>query len=211
MIWINDSNIVVINTIAYDEIPKGTTFIDNGISSGYPLPDPPLPDNSTNTGVICDAGGSTSTTTTYCYYEGPTIDYPRGRIVWEGTLGPDLGATSPANAENEIRISFNVRVRDGVEQVKNTATIDADLNGDGDVEDPGEQIVATARKEWLAAGELPQTGFAPGMLAVLPEQSPEKAYQKNGNLILEIPSLGVTTDIVTVPLVRRRLGCYLVG
>ena len=99
MIWINDSNIVAINTVAYDEIPKGTTFVDNGISSGYDLPAPPLPDDSTNTGVVCDAGGSTSTTTTYCYYEGPTTEYPRGRIIWQGTLGPDLGATSPANAE----------------------------------------------------------------------------------------------------------------
>ena len=75
------------------------------------------------------------------------------------------------------------------------------MNGDGDVEDPGEQIVATAAKEWLAAEELPQTGFAPGKRTQLPEQSPEKAYQKNEGLILEIPAIDVSANIVTVPLV----------
>ena len=201
MIWINDTNIVAVNAVASDTLPSGTKFVDNGVSSGYPLPTGTLPDGSTNTGVLCDEGGSTSTTTTYCYYEGPTTEYPRGRIIWEGTLGPDLGARTPAEAENEIRITFSVRVADGVSHVKNKATIDSDLNGDGDVEDPGEQIVATAAKEWLAAEELPQTGFAPGKRTQLPEQSPEKAYQKNEGLILEIPAIDVSANIVTVPLV----------
>jgi uncharacterized repeat protein (TIGR01451 family) len=85
MVWINDTNILAINARAVDELPEGTTFDDTGISSGYPMPGGVLPTGSTDTGVTCVAPGSTSTTTTYCYFEGPSATYPRGRIIWEAT------------------------------------------------------------------------------------------------------------------------------
>jgi LPXTG-site transpeptidase (sortase) family protein len=201
MVWINDTNILAINARAVDELPEGTSFDDTGISSGYPLPGGVLPAGSTDTGVTCVAPGSTSTTTTYCYYEGPSTSYPRGRIIWEGTLGPDLGATNPETAINDIQISFNLAVENGVGRVENTATIDADQNGDGDVEDLGERFVATANENWTAADDLPDTGFAPDTVVKLPKQSMEKAYRLNGNLTLEIPRLNLSTTIVSVPLV----------
>ncbi|MCD4754160.1 MAG: sortase [Anaerolineaceae bacterium] len=201
MIWINDTNIVAINAEASDEIPFGTTFEDTGISSGYPLPTGVLPVGSTNTGVICDEDGSTSTTTTYCYYEGITVEYPRGRIVWVGTLGPDLGATTPEEAVNDIAISFNVRVNHGVNRADNRATLDADLNGDGDINDPGETIVAEAEESWLAPEVLPETGFAPGIITKLPVQPVEKSYGTDA-LILEIPDLDLSVNIVTVPIYK---------
>ncbi|MCD6474649.1 MAG: sortase [Anaerolineaceae bacterium] len=199
MIWINDTNIVAINAEVSDEIPFGTTFDDTGISSGYSLPTGVLPIGSTNTGVVCDEDGSTSTTTTYCYYEGITLEYPRGRIVWVGILGPDLGATTPEEAVNDIAISFNVRVDSGVNRADNRATLDADLNGDGDVDDPGEAIVAEAEESWQAPEELPDTGFAPGLITKLPVQPVEKSYGTDA-LILEIPGLNLKVDIVTVPI-----------
>jgi len=55
----------------------------------------------------------------------------------------------------------------------------------------------------LAAAEapaaLPATGFAPGMMTVLPAQPAEKAYTALGDLWLEIPRLGVQIPIFGVP------------
>jgi LPXTG-site transpeptidase (sortase) family protein len=46
---------------------------------------------------------------------------------------------------------------------------------------------------------LPETGFAPGRISVLPRQPAESAYKDLGDLWLEIQSLGVKTPIVGVP------------
>jgi len=47
--------------------------------------------------------------------------------------------------------------------------------------------------------KLPETGFAPGMMIVLPAQPAEKAYSALGDLWLEIPRLGVQIPIVGIP------------
>jgi len=46
---------------------------------------------------------------------------------------------------------------------------------------------------------LPATGFAPGVITELPEQMLNDAYTPLGDLWLEIPSLGVMTNIVGAP------------
>jgi LPXTG-site transpeptidase (sortase) family protein len=46
----------------------------------------------------------------------------------------------------------------------------------------------------------PKTGFAPGVVTVLPEQPAEKAYTDLGNLWIEIPALQLKTSITGVPL-----------
>ncbi|MGD8457407.1 MAG: sortase [Anaerolineales bacterium] len=51
-----------------------------------------------------------------------------------------------------------------------------------------------------AGAALPATGFARGMITELPVQPPEKAYTSS-DLWMEIPKLGVETDIVGVPTV----------
>jgi LPXTG-site transpeptidase (sortase) family protein len=48
--------------------------------------------------------------------------------------------------------------------------------------------------------ELPKTGFAPGRVTALPAQTVEKSYLQTGDVYLSIPSLGVQTDIVGVPI-----------
>jgi LPXTG-site transpeptidase (sortase) family protein len=198
MVWINDSNIVAVNAAVSDPIPVGTVFEDNLISSGYSLPPGVVPPGTVNTGVTCTNSGVT--TTQYCYYEGPTITYPRGRIVWEGTLGPDLGATNANNAVNDLQIVFHVRVDAGVRTVQNLATIDSDLNGDGDPTDPGELQVASAAETYRNVSGLPKTGFTPGIQTILPSQPAEKAYSEMNGMVLEIPSLGIKSPIVGVPL-----------
>ena len=198
MIWINNSNTVAINAAVSDAIPVGTTYIPSGASSGFPVPGG-APAGSTNIGVSC-TDTSAVTTTTLCYYEGPTGAFPRGRIVWTGTLGPDDGATGPANADDELTIVFNLNVNAGITDVRNTAVIDSDRNGDGDISDPGEQQVATASATWsVRSVQLPDTGFAPNVVTDLSNTSRE-TYIQTGGITVEIPSLEINIPIVGVPL-----------
>lgn len=153
------------------------------------------------TGVTCN-DTSALTSTQYCYYEGPTAAYPRGRIVWNGALGPDFGALDAETAANEIAISFTVRVSSGVTDVPNTAYANADTNGDGDVADPGEQQAASASEDWKrpvsTVKQLPETGFHPGAVSVLPAQPANLLYTSQA-MRLEIPQLGVDLPVVGVP------------
>jgi LPXTG-site transpeptidase (sortase) family protein len=53
---------------------------------------------------------------------------------------------------------------------------------------------------YFGPAELPDTGFAPGQITTLPVQPAEQAYMNySGSLVLEIPRLGVNTEIVGVP------------
>jgi LPXTG-site transpeptidase (sortase) family protein len=51
-------------------------------------------------------------------------------------------------------------------------------------------------------GDVPETGFAAGRVTLLPRQPESKAFQQHADLWLEIPSLGVETDIVGIPLLE---------
>jgi LPXTG-site transpeptidase (sortase) family protein len=190
MTWINSTNIAAVNARVSDPIPDGTTYAG---------------------GVTCLAA-SAATTTTLCYYEAPTAAYPLGRVVWEGVLGPDFGHTTAATAVNELDIVFNVSVPYAVTTVYNVATIDTDLNGNG-IYAPSELAVANSQSIWVRPAEggqlngrerrraknLPSTGFAPGVVTILPEQPADKAYFDTGGVGFEIPRLGINTSIVGIP------------
>jgi LPXTG-site transpeptidase (sortase) family protein len=179
MVWINASNLVAVNAAVSDGIPLGTTYAG---------------------GLSCTEEGVT--TTTSCTYEAPSGLYPRGRIVWTGSIGPDFGATDAASANNELYIRFNVTVNTRINSVDNQATMDSDLNGDGDLTDPGEQIVATAAANWQVSVLLPDTGFTPGRMTRLKPQPEDKRYTAQEDFWLEIPSQKVKMDIVGVPKVE---------
>ena len=198
LVWINDTNIVDILASSSDPIPEGTKFVDNGIDNGFPLPPGSQPAGTVTTGVAC-TNALKITTTTYCYFEGPTPANPRGRIVWQGVMGPDLAVTDPELAKNAIHIDFSVSVDVGAVKVKNSATINADLDGNGTIDPNGEQVVALAEKTWVKAGKLPETGFGPGVVTILPPQPRELVYDSSQDLVLEIPSLNLKTNIVGVP------------
>ncbi|MDK2979839.1 MAG: hypothetical protein PWQ55_186 [Chloroflexota bacterium] len=197
MIWINDSNIVDVAGRVSDPLPENTEFFVGTTSSGYPLP-PGTPIDSTNMGVSCTSSAGSSTD--YCYYEGPTPEYERGRIIWEGTVGPDFGVTNPSDADNAIYITFGLTVLGDATAVTNTATFDLDRNGDGDTLDAGEVSAASARRIWdIGAKELPATGFAPGVVTHLPEPAASDVYTQLNDLRLEIPALGVDLPVVGIP------------
>jgi LPXTG-site transpeptidase (sortase) family protein len=175
MFWINDSNIVAVNAQVSDPIVTGTTFVPGSL--------------------VCTPSGVTTTTT--CAYDSVT-----NRIMWSGNLGPDLGATDAASANNEITITFRVNVAAGITSVRNVATIDSDLNGNGLTTDPGEQQVASASARWTTpvapAVALPATGFSPRTRTKLGPQPQELSYIST-DILLEIHSLGVKIPIVGVP------------
>jgi LPXTG-site transpeptidase (sortase) family protein len=178
MVWINGSNIVEVNAAVSDEIPLGTTYVAGSL-------------------VCSPASGLTITDT--CLFEAASLTYPRGRILWTGQIGPDLGATDATSAANELVITFRVTVSAGINSVQNEAVIDSDLNGNGLTTDPGEQRVAVADAIWPTSTPtlLPSTGFAPNRVTSLPAQT--TSYEALGDLWLEIPRLGVKMPIVGVP------------
>jgi hypothetical protein len=166
MVWINGSNFISLDAAVHDPIPVGTTYVTGSVN--------------------CSADGSITTTTT-CDYEPPSVTYPLGRIIWEGTIGPDFGKTTADEAENELIITFNVLVNAGVTSVENEATIDADLDDDGTIE-TSEQRLARADAAWqetVIPKVIPATGFAPDRITTLPAQT--SIYSAQGNLRLEIP------------------------
>jgi len=55
----------------------------------------------------------------------------------------------------------------------------------------------------LTVAALPATGFAPNRVTILPEQPADLAYSDLGDLWIEIPSLGVKTSIVGVPMAKE--------
>jgi LPXTG-site transpeptidase (sortase) family protein len=193
MVWINGSNIVAVNAAVSDSIQEGTTYVAASLSC---------------------TGASPLTVTTLCAYEIPSVLYPRGRVVWTGTIGPDFGATDAGTANNELIITFRVKVSSAVDSVQNMASMDADLNGDGDLIDPGEQQVASANASWtrpsnpptptppLYGSIIPETGFAPDRKTLLPSQT--TVYAELGGLWLEIPRLGVQMPIVGVPVANGK-------
>ena len=197
--WINNTNIVNINARVYDPIPLGSVYELTGIPSGTGVPlGAPL--GSTDDGVNCSEGSSTKTTTTWCYYEGPTVTYPRGRIVWEGVLGPDLGITDPALAVNKITITFGISVEEGEYEINNRATVDVDLDGDGDYEGFPELEAAEAIEIWSNwPDKLPDTGFAPGRITDLSDRLFVN-YDSEQDLMLEIPKLDVSVPVLGVPI-----------
>ena len=144
----------------------------------------------------CNATGTSTTAT--CGYD-PVLE----RIFWTGTIGPDLDATNAANADNEIVITFQVTVPDTLYSAENNATIDADLNGNGVIDPGGGEItVAGANAIWYSdtLPPVPDTGFKPGGFTDIPAQSKGDQYNQFSNVWMEIPALGVKTDIVGVPL-----------
>lgn len=197
MNWINNQNILPITSVVHDPIPVGTEYLAKFTDSGI---DPPAgaPAGSTSAGVECTVSGKS--TTTLCYYEGPTADNPLGQVVWAGVLAPDYGVMDPTLADNKVTITFSVTYQQHAPVVNNTATIDTDLNGDGDTVDTGEQQVASASAGWVyEAVLLPATGFAPNSVTQLPAQPKALAYSAMEEMWLEIPSLNMQSTIVGVP------------
>ena len=188
MVWINNHNSANINTQIRDTIPVGTVF-DAG-------------------SLTCEERGSS--TRTDCLY-----DAGANQVYWAGTIGPDRGATTEATANNEVVITFTVTVPGTTMQVNNQSPSLTDTDDDSDFTD--ETTTASVSNSNLAvwtrytsrprsgnssdddvnAKSLPASGFTPGITTILPDE-PEGLYSAIPSLKMEIPALGLTSDIVGV-------------
>ena len=90
---------------------------------------------------------------------------------------------------------------DDTNRVQNLATVDSDLNSDGDATEAGEHAIAAANAVWTRPLQkhLPATGFAPDVITDRSDL-PREMYLQTGGLRLEIPSLKLNIPVVGVPL-----------
>ena len=108
MVWINDGNMVAINTQILDDVPAGTIYVAGSVQ--------------------CDARGTS--VTNICTY-----DQSENRIRWEGDIAPDPGGTDEDDSLNEVVITYRTTVPQEMETVENQAQANWDANGDGDFND----------------------------------------------------------------------------
>ncbi|MCX6081790.1 MAG: sortase, partial [Chloroflexi bacterium] len=183
MIWINETNIPALSALVSDPISEGTEFAGD---------------------LVCTPASGLTTVAT-CAFEPASVTYPRGRVLWTGTMGPDLGHLTAETAANELNISFNVRVLSGTSEVNNTASISTDIDGIHGIDQVSGSSLATSQSKWIktefkSAKKLPVTGFAPGIVSLPPAMPHAAAYQSYSDLVLEIPELNIRSNIVGVPM-----------
>jgi hypothetical protein len=87
MVWINDNLVTARDVIITDPPPAGMTYAGN---------------------IVCTPQGSTIVKS--CSFEAASVTFPRGRIKVVTDLGPDLGATDAASANNELQIGFDATI-----------------------------------------------------------------------------------------------------
>jgi protocatechuate 3,4-dioxygenase beta subunit len=171
MVWINSSSDHVANVKVYDGVPEGTHYA--GMQAGA---------NVSADGVYCEARGTSKTD--LCQYEAPSAEYPRGRVIWVGTIGADVGHTTEDDAANEVVIRFYSMLDKVGEQqdISNQAHSSWDLDGDGKPEyddvttdnsgtdDPGDStdisLGAASQIPTLNAWALMLLSFLMAMMAV---------------------------------------------
>ena len=118
------------------------------------------------------------------------------------------GVSMPYNTNlgnNVIVITYDVKIinNPGFSTITNTARLDnyaSDPNGPNYIQGNRNwnlDVQDTAETSFFRT-VVPETGFAPDLATMLPEQPAELAYTKS-NLWIEIPSLGVKQEIVGVP------------
>ncbi len=142
----------------------------------------------------CETRGSSLTQR--CQY-----DPASRRVLWEGVLGPDPGATNEADARHEVVIRFQVYVPKDAASVENQVHAYWDENRDQTVDARDPNVAADApvvRTAIVNRPELPKTGFG----AWLHEDALQRmvgSHPALGSLWMEIPRLNVRAPIVAVP------------
>ena len=118
-------------------------------------------------------------------------------------------ATTDTSTGNTVDLTFATVASTDVYTVTITTIVNSsasppggsnivDLTADDD-DDPSNNSDLAPITIVIGALGVPETGFAPGRLTVLPPQSEEDAYDAYGDLWLEIPKLALETTIVGVP------------
>ncbi|MEP7137327.1 MAG: sortase, partial [Chloroflexota bacterium] len=200
MVWINSGNAVAVNVQVTDDVPVGTTFVPGSLTCV-----PASVNSSTNP---ANATAPLNTTLSSCAFDA-SVNGGRGRVQWQGILGPDNGHLTEAAAVNEMVITFRVTVNNNVNQVLNEGASRTDTNGNTAFVDETTSVSLSSTNQvvWnrsipvaapVSVSSLPATGFAPNVVTKLMPQPRDLAYAAT-DLVLEIPSLGVKISIVGIP------------
>ncbi|MGH7754441.1 MAG: hypothetical protein ACREN5_16675, partial [Gemmatimonadales bacterium] len=157
VVWLNNGNTEALRTRILDPIPATTTYVHGSVTC--------VP-RGLSTAARCDFDAATN------------------QLVYDGTLGPDPGATTEEQAANALVITFRTAVLPGVTQVANQALAHWDANGTDSVDDD------------IAAGQVPVgTGTAFGRgdptVATLP---PLACLFQHRLLALTVPARIESTD-----------------
>ena len=136
VVWLNNANAVPLRLRGLDPIPGATTYVDGS--------------------VTCVARGQS--TVVRCAFDAAT-----NQLVYDGTVGPDPGATTEEQAANAVIITFRTAVLPGVTQVANQALAHWDANGNGTVDDD----IAPARD---------RSAQGPRLASTIPRWSPCPAW-----------------------------------
>ena len=108
MVWINDGNMMAINTQILDDVPEGTMYVKDSFE--------------------CDARGNS--VTKICVY-----DEAENRVRWEGDIDFDENGTTEENSMNEVVLTYRTTVPSTMNTVENQVEAYWDANGDGDFND----------------------------------------------------------------------------
>ena len=170
--WINPHNTMPVRVRVVDPIEDGAEFVPDSLS--------------------CQAMGASQTWV--CLYNAE-----KRQIEWLGIIAPDPGATSQENAQNEVVITFKIKLTDTtVKEVHNETTAYWDVNGDGAVDQRDTQVAFPMTATGLTRKAptttvLPQTGFLPKQQPTISRRT--EAPQRSSSLWLEIPTLKVKAPI----------------
>jgi len=107
MVWINDGNAQAETVHIEDPVGTNLSYIVGTLN--------------------CDARGTSVTTA--CFF-----DNANNRVVWEGNISADPGASSEVDADNEVVITFRTTVENNVSEVMNQGIAYWDQDGDGHVD-----------------------------------------------------------------------------
>ena len=178
----------------------------------------PIPEHTTYSGKLTC---SPAAQTTKCYYEPPSMAYPRGRVIWEGHMSANLESSELHNGSysksfirganlyrSQILIYFNSKLDPGYYKADNQATIEVNQSNLGDFDANVIKIDVTANVSFeisfqdaaklLAQNDtnkLPKTGHTLSTW----QDNVGTIYSTSKDLTLEISKLGIDTSIVGVP------------
>ena len=168
---------------------KSSTGIFNTLScaSGLVAPDLPVPVTS----VSYSNGGGSGPFTATITLSSPLTTVGSYRLFICGT-------TSIVQANNTALALAGNGVANNTDFIRNFRVVrDAVAGGGAGATEGGNRL------QNLTVTALPATGFTPNRVTILPEQPAELVYTDLGDLWIEIPSLGIKSSIVGVPMLTE--------
>lgn len=129
---------------------------------------------------------------------GPTVAIAGNTITIDfGTVTPTVGACPPPSGTSCYVVTITTVVNSSA--TPPGGTNNATLTTSSQDSDPANNADDAPIAIVVPGVEVPDTGFPPDRLTILPPQPIEDSYLDYGDLRLEIPTLGVTADIVGIP------------